>query len=187
MSVALNPYQIALNERLRRLPLAAPPQPWELQHSFAVGGLIAAGFSADSRYLVLVSHSGRGVVDLATMSLVGRDREEPSAAWFDPCRLQAEGIGPLAGQQVAIAGIHGGGLPTMTTDLWKLDLVAPDWPLEWVVLSGPGSSPYIEERSAGSTRVAPRGGGDEIRCFGFTRAGRHFVVATSADAEVFGR
>jgi len=57
------------------------PSQWRKVAYLAVGGLTEVGFAAGSLLLV-VSHQGRGVVDLASGDLLARDRQE-TGAWFD--------------------------------------------------------------------------------------------------------
>jgi hypothetical protein len=74
-----------------------------------VGGLTEVGF-ADGPLLLVVSHQGRGVVDLASGELLARDRHE-SGAWFDAGRRAVLGIGPLDGAWIGVCGVAGGRLP----------------------------------------------------------------------------
>ena len=57
------------------------PSTWRKVTYLVVGGLTEVGF-ADGPLLLVVSHQGRGVVDLASGELLARDRHE-SGAWFD--------------------------------------------------------------------------------------------------------
>lgn len=52
--------------------------PWRKVTCLAVGGLTEVGFAAGSLLLV-VSHQGRGVVDLASGNVLARDRQETGA------------------------------------------------------------------------------------------------------------
>ncbi|HEY0009585.1 MAG TPA: hypothetical protein VGB55_12735 [Tepidisphaeraceae bacterium] len=65
-----------------------------------VGGLVAVGVDPSGRYLLTVSHSGRGVFDTNTWQRVARD-VEPGY----PVDGRAEGIGPLAGQTIPVKEI----------------------------------------------------------------------------------
>ena len=87
---------------------------WKKVAYLAVGGLTEVGFAAGSLLLV-VSHQGRGVVDLASGELLARDRQE-TGAWFDPARRAALGIGPLDGVWISVCGLTGGHLPGTTAD-----------------------------------------------------------------------
>lgn len=68
------------------------------KHGFRVGGLVALGFAHADRYLLVVTHSGRGVFDLDTGERVARDN-----AVLYPERGSIPGIGPLQGEPVAVA------------------------------------------------------------------------------------
>ncbi len=63
-----------------------------------VGGLVAMGFDASGKFLLTVSHSGRGVFSVDTWQRVARD-----SAIAYPEDDVAIGIGPIAGVRVAVA------------------------------------------------------------------------------------
>jgi hypothetical protein len=86
---------------------------WRKVTYLAVGGLTEVGF-ADGSLLLVISHQGRGVVDLASGELLARDRRE-TGAWFDAARRAALGIGPLDGTWIGVCGRGGGRLPAATT------------------------------------------------------------------------
>src|SRR6478609_9554462 len=60
------------------------PSPGKKVTYLAVGGLTEVGFAVGSLLLV-VSHQGRGVVDLASGNVLARDRQE-TGAWFNAAR-----------------------------------------------------------------------------------------------------
>lgn len=178
-------YQEELNARLRELPLAAAPEPWRLVASVAIGGFEALGFSIDSNHLLVVSGSGRGVLDTESGEQLARDSASAAGDWYNLEALTVEGIGPVAGESISVAGIHGGGLPLVTLDGWVADLLSPDWPSSFVTLSPPGSSPWVQAQSQGVAKVAPTGGDDAVKCYGFSWSRRHLVVATSHTVDLF--
>lgn len=63
-----------------------------------VGGLVAVGFDPTEAFLLVVSHSGRGVFRTTGWSRIARDYE---LAY--PKNGRVVGIGPLQGQSVAVA------------------------------------------------------------------------------------
>lgn len=65
-----------------------------------VGGLVAVGVDPSGRYLLTVSHAGRGVFDTSTWHRVARDIE---LAY--PVDGHAIGIGPLAEQKIPVKEI----------------------------------------------------------------------------------
>jgi hypothetical protein len=77
-----------------------------------VGGLVAIGFDPTGRYVLTVSHAGRGVFDALTWQRVARDA---SPAY--PTDGEAVGIGPLAGQRLKVSEID--------YDSGTLDVVSP--------------------------------------------------------------
>ena len=62
-----------------------------------VGGLVAIGFDSSGEYLMVVSHSGRGVFAVGTWERVARDERT-----LYPTEGAIEGVGPLAGMKVAV-------------------------------------------------------------------------------------
>src|SRR5216684_4157181 len=98
--------------------MSGMPSPWKKGRDLAVGGLTEVGFAGGSLLLV-VSHQGRGVVDLPSGELLARDGQE-TGAWFDTARRTARGIGPLEGRWVRVCGLAGGRLPDTTADGWQV-------------------------------------------------------------------
>jgi hypothetical protein len=62
-----------------------------------VGGLVAMGFDATGKYLLTVTHSGRGVFTTDTWERVSRD-----SALAYPIDGKAVGIGPIDGQLITV-------------------------------------------------------------------------------------
>ena len=85
----------------------------------------------DTDNLLIVSHSGRGVVDCSTGEKSARDYEN----YYENQYLEAEGIGCLSGKIIKMAGLFGGGLPISTQDDWSLELVTINFPEEMILTS----------------------------------------------------
>lgn len=185
--MARNQYQKALIERFRNLPLLPPKEPWLPVATLAIGGFEALGFSEDSKYLLVLSSQGSSVIGSADGGMLARDSSPGMGDWLDFDNLRAEGNGPLKGQSVRLAGIFGGGLPTVSVDGWVLDKLAPDWPSSFVTLSSPGSSPWVEGQANEITRIAPTSGEDTVMAYGFSWDRSCFVVATSHGVDLFRR
>jgi hypothetical protein len=66
-----------------------------------VGGLVAAGFVSSGKYLLTITHSGRGVFSTQTWGRVARNGElaYPDAG-------VGVGIGPIAGQAVPVTEMN---------------------------------------------------------------------------------
>ena len=95
--------------RIESLEIARAPEPWIQRTDAAVGGLTDVGFGAESDLLLAVSSQGRGVFDCLTGERIARDRNDDDSYHY--CSLlRANGIGPLDGQSVSLAGLYGGGL-----------------------------------------------------------------------------
>lgn len=150
--------------------------PWELRATVMAGGLVGVGFGHDSDFLLIVTHDGRGVVDCATGLKIARDR---AAVYPDEQTLEIEGVGPLTGLTIRVAGIFGGALCTRTPDGWQLEATLTNSSDDLLRLLPP------EPGSAGPllfTGFVP-----EVRAAGFSPTGRSFVIATGAEVFVFAR
>lgn len=120
------------------------PSAWEKLADVAVGGLTEVGFVPGSSLLLVVSHQGRGVLDLVTGERVARDRQE-RGSWFDGVRPAALGIGPVDGRWIEVAGLAGGQLPVTTANGWQARRAA-----QGVALSGPaGQAVAVRESEVG--------------------------------------
>ncbi|AJA10268.1 hypothetical protein SKP52_16980 [Sphingopyxis fribergensis] len=176
-----------LRDRFRYLDGLAPASalgPWRKLTAVAVGGLQHIGFASKSDLLLVVSVSGRGVVDCATGGKVARDDEEYHP---DFGSLEAEGIGPLEGQQIRVAGTSGGGLSHATEDGWLIELHPLSWPEEEFFLCPPGQTmlwnPPAAEPELFKLRPLP----SSLVAYGFSPTGKSFVIATSSDLEIYSR
>src|SRR2546430_4506708 len=96
---------------------------WRKVAYVAVGGLTEVGFGRNPRFLLILSHQGRGVVDCVNGVRAARDSRE-GPGWFDESVPAADGIGPLAGECVPVAGLAGGSLPHATADGWRVSVGA---------------------------------------------------------------
>jgi hypothetical protein len=142
---------------------------WVKAADMAIGGLTEVGFVPGTALLLVVSHQGRGLVDLVTGERVARDRAE-TGNWFDAARPAALGIGPVSGRWIEVAGLAGGRLRVTTADGWRARLAE-----HGVALSGP----------SGETMAI--GEPEEIRAFGFSPDGQAFVVGSSPSLVIFRR
>lgn len=181
-------YQDQLRARFRVAPLQPPPAPWQPLTPIAVGGLSCVGFGAvpesHDDLLLVVSSNGRGLFECSTGTRIARD-PDPDAGWPDTNELVHEGIGPISGVAVPMAGLWGGGLHTTTPDGWTVDVVAPDWPVESVTLSLNGS-PYRGEAGSSWWHVH-REASCELRAVGFSPSGKTLVIASSCTLTFFTR
>ncbi|CAL2060373.1 conserved protein of unknown function [Streptomyces murinus] len=188
----LSPYQQEMRQRLLAAPVVPAPEPWQRVTCTPVGGLLGIGFAthpdSGEDLVMVVSSSGHGLFDAATGARVARDRD-PDPAEETPdasADLTCPGLGPVAGTRVHIAGLFGGGLHATTEDGWGLDVVAPAWPCDRVLLS----------RGSGLPHPGPHGERwwhifhadySEFRAAGFSPSGRTLAVATSSDLSLWTR
>lgn len=158
-----------------------PLAPWKQVSASAVRSLEMVGYAEKSDLLLVVSSSGRGLFDCITGERVARDdNDDPS--WYDPAKLSALGIGSLDGEIIRLAGLYGGGLITVTEDIWQLRSIAPTWPDFRVILCPPFAS--ILDNLAVCVQVERA---YEIRAFGFSETGRSFIVALNHTLYIYAR
>ncbi|MFF1870400.1 hypothetical protein [Kitasatospora herbaricolor] len=180
-------YQRRLRDRLLAAPVTAPPAPWRpvLDSRTPIGGLQGIGFGIhpeNGRDLVMVvSTDGHGLFDAVTGEKIARDRDpDPDTSTPDDSRdLTCPGLGPLAGTPVQIAGLFGGGLHSGSGDGWAVDVVAPEWPREQVILSTDGGL-HRGEMGRSWWHVF-HSSYSTLRTAGFSPSGRTLAVATSSD------
>jgi hypothetical protein len=88
-----------------------------------VGGLVAVGFDPTGRYLLTVSHAGRGVFEVGTWQRVARD-----TALAYPDDGHSLGIGPIEGMRIPVAELN--------YDTGKLSWNSPDGTFHFEYESG---------------------------------------------------
>ena len=69
-----------------------------MEATLHIGGLVTAGFDQSGRFLLTVSHDGRGVFDTSSWERVARDR---NLAY--PENGYAIGIGPISDLRIPVA------------------------------------------------------------------------------------
>ena len=154
---------------------SALPEPWEKQAVHFVGGLQAVGFSQDQSFLLVVSTSGRSVIDLKSFEKVARDRNSVLHEFSDNNAGTVLGIGPIENEVVSCVALWDGWsreLSSKTNDGWQIDL--QDEVTTFLV--SPDEQKYSLLESAG-----------EFVTVGFTDIGTQLVVASTADLFIYGR
>jgi hypothetical protein len=189
----LSEYQQQLRDRVGGATVNTPPAPWRFPSNaykyLPIGGLQGVGFGIDpgdgSDLLMVTSMDGHGVIDPRTYAKVARDRD-PDPDFFQPSGvdLSCQGLGPLAGIRVPIAGLFGGGLHATTEDGLTIDVVAPEWPNHRVLLSTNGGT-YQNPPGLDWWPIFDDTGHGELRAAGFSPTGRTVVIATSSDITIF--
>jgi hypothetical protein len=145
---------------------------WRRIVTVPIGGLTAVGFSATERYLLVLSHDGRGLLESATGQRVARDRESPrhDCPWLEESARLIRGLPPVEGEWIEAAGLWGGSLPSRNTAGWSLRQVS----------SGHAEVGYARHDS--STReLLVASAITELRAFGFSRSGRFLVFASASE------
>ncbi|MFE7168464.1 hypothetical protein [Streptomyces sp. NPDC057616] len=196
----LSPYQQAMRQRLLAAPVVPAPEPWRRIAYAPVGGLLGIGFASHpvggQDLVLVVSHDGHGLFDAVTGEKIARDRDpDPDADRdaeaedgnrdADPAEWCA-GLGPIAGSRVRVAGLFGGGLHATGGDGWKVEVVAPVWPNERVLLCRYGGLPHSGPHGEGWWHVF-HSHYSELRAVGFSPSGQTLAVATSSDLSLWTR
>lgn len=172
-----------LRATIHQTQVSLVPSPWEIAGKFVVVGLLDVGFDRDSELLLVSSSSGLGVIDCVTGQKVARDNSE---TLFTDRYLECQGIGPLEGKTIRMAGIYGGSLPLTATDGWTVETVCLQWPDHHLLLLEPGSwlhgarydRPWFFYKLAIES---------ELRAFGFSYTGLTLVIATSGSVVIYRR
>ncbi|MCA9987977.1 MAG: hypothetical protein KDE59_26915 [Anaerolineales bacterium] len=160
------------------------PAPWQKCPLFHVGGVTEVGLSSDGQYLLVISYHGRGVFDCRTGIKVARDRDETFDAWLDAEQGLAQGIGPLAGQNIPIVGgFVGSALPAATQDGWRLERLDIESKMELVWATPPGEKDGF--LSGGC--YYKLWDWDPVFAAGFSQNGATCVIACSNTIDIWSR
>ena len=129
-----------------------------------------------------MSYQGRGVVNCCTGEKAARDYEDSYKEEY----LEAKGMGNLKGKSIRMAGLFGGGLPTLTIDGWQLESVTLNFPKEMILLVEPDSDLYgsVCDRPDHFTKVEQHA---YTRAYGFSYTNKSFVIATTSDVTIYAR
>lgn len=146
---------------------------WRTVAIRTVGGLTEVGFSADERFLLVLSWQGRGVIDTRTGEWVAREMEQPhtGSAWLNEGDGTVLGIGPIDGVPVRCVGLWGG---TLSSDS------------NGVVLQVRPSEVRLGDAFSGAIQILQTPI-TEVRAAGFSPSGDILVIATSGDVEILRR
>lgn len=143
-----------------------------------VGGLRSAGAVPGTEHWLVISVSGRGLVDGRTGERLARDPSPRFEQRSREGRCQIQAIGPHAGTWVDVGGLEAGALPLRTEDGWQLafDVRAGLW------LAPPGSTP-----DGPTIEVLRMPIHDEPRILGFSGTGRSFAAGDGAMLAIYAR
>ena len=100
--------------------------------------------------------------------------------------LNVQGLGPVSGAVVRVAGLHGGGLSQETTDGWRVERLTLEWPIESVLLFTPGSRIFnvLSGQAHEFTKIFEESG--VIAC-GFSPSGSTLLLATADEITIYRR
>ena len=148
-----------------------------------MGGLLAVGYAPGTDLILVGSHDGLGVFDCLTGGRLARD--STAEGYPDVATLVLEGIGPLAGQQIRTAGLHGGGLPLGVDEgTLHLEIEPAVYAGDFVPYQG---KPCWEVRLSDATSTCLLYHDFSLRAVGFSETGKSFIIATSSDLWMFSR
>ncbi|QDS14323.1 hypothetical protein [Xanthomonas arboricola] len=168
-----------LIELINKISTEKNPEGWIHVASIAVGGLACVGFSRERPCLLVVSSSGRAVIDCKTGGKIERDYEE--YAGLSEHGLHCEGIGIIKNEIIPMGGLYGGGLPLGNEAGEALEIVSPEWPESHLILSKPGKSPLIEGHQSSCTIIYT----GHLLAYGFSWCGDYIVAACSSDLDLW--
>jgi hypothetical protein len=143
---------------------------WRRIAAVPVGGLTAVGFSATERYLLILSHDGRGVLETSTGQRVARDRQSPQhdASWIKESPRLVEGLPPIQGEWIQTVGLWGGSLPSRNSAGWSVGR----------------EMGYVRHESSMQEFLVDSAV-TEMRAFGFSNSGRFLVFASSSELSLY--
>ncbi|MBD2794298.1 hypothetical protein [Xenorhabdus szentirmaii] len=182
MSVYDDDNRCRLVNLLAEIPSVTVPPGWNFIATIAVGGLTEIGFSRITNHLLIISSSGRSVIDCTTGERLARDYED-DGDWYNAHELTCQGIGPISNETVTIAGLCGGGLPLANQYGETLERTAQNWPIEELYFCQLNSSPFTARFQAGCYHISS----GYITCCGFSWNGEFIVMATSSDVTIWNR
>ena len=168
--------------KMKKIRQTSSPVGWEKMAGLAVGGLTEVGFSKQTNLLLVISSSGRSVVDCNTGDKIARDYEE-YGDWYDSINMTCLGIGPLSDEEVTISGLCGGGLPLVNYRGETIERIAPEWPVEELIFCPPGKSAFWEEHQQDCCRFYS----SYLIACGFSWDGQFMICATSSDIDIWKR
>ncbi|WP_392551170.1 hypothetical protein RHO14_06635 [Orbus wheelerorum] len=177
-----NQNQLRIIKRLKNIERLQTPNGWQKIVSIAVGGLTEIGFSKTTNHLLIISNTGRSLINCSNGERLARDYEE-NGDWYNPLALTCQGIGTIAGELIDITGLCGGGLPIINQYGESLELVAINWPLEDIYFCPSGKSVFIENLQTSCQHIFS----DYIQSYGFSWNGVFIVIATSSDVTIWQR
>ena len=158
------------------------PKGWDNIASVAVGGLLNVGFSKNQTNLLLVvSSSGRSLIDCSTGVRIERDYEEYGG--LDEFGLTCLGLGALKDEKITMSGAHGGGLPQSNSAGESLEIVSPNWPENDLVLCSEHKCSIIEGHQNYCNIIYT----EHFRCAGFSWCGNYIVAACGSDFDIWQR
>lgn len=158
------------------------PIGWSHITSIGVGGLISIGFSKiETNLLLVVSSSGRSLIDCKTGEKIERDYEEYEG--LDEWNLTCQGIGKLQNEIIIISGPNGGGLPQSNSAGESLEVVSPNWPEQDLVLCREYKCSLVDGHQSYCNIIYT----EHLRGFGFSWCGNYIVAACGSDFDIWQR
>lgn len=167
-------------EKIRKMPLLTKGfDPWRLIHCIPVGAPIAIGF-VDNQLLIL-SHEVRSLINCETGEVTVKEDRNEKPEDYNTNELTYNWSKKFK-TPIKIAGIHGGGLSTITYDGWSINVEAPDWPNYDVILEPP-----LKDFIRNPKECAKLYHDSQPRAAGFSPSGKNLLIAGDSDVAIYKR
>lgn len=164
-----------LLKSIANIPQNTDIQGWIKMPTVAIGGLLSVGFSKQADMLLVESSQGLGLFECGTLQLIAREKNNDENIYDN--QLQCLGIGPVKDELIPMAGIHGGGLRSITNRGEQVTIISPRWPLHEIVFCTAYSSVYDPNNKDQCQIIASE---YEFRAYGFSSDDKYFIYATSS-------
>lgn len=167
---------------LEQIPSVKSPVGWTYKGCINIGGFEYFGFDESSDLLLVVSHNGRGIIDLAKAEKIARDYSEDFH--LDETLLICEGFDILKDKTIKLAGKYGGSiLPVHSQFGDSLRRVSPLFPCEDIIYQPAFEDCFVEGHNKNCVRIY-RG---FLYCYGFSYSGNYFVIADDSGVSFWER
>ncbi len=174
---------------LKKAPISQAPDPWRLVSRIGIGGLTSVGFEPATENLLVISGSGQSLIDCSTGQRLYRNREHDG---YGPGLLEARRLDVSEADPIRMAGLEGGGMPTLTSDGWTVQSIPLNWPETFHILQPPQASIFFNAghfapHNKDGTFYLLEKGAEETRAFGFSWTGQSLIWACSSDLMIWSR
>lgn len=176
------PFEIDLLHQAQGMSKSSPPSPWGNEILIPASGCIACGWDQNEN-LVLISSSGYSIIEVATGTLIHRDRDtELMDSRISHNQLSFEL--PTDDEVINIFGFEAGDGIKITNDGWSVQVIYPWWPRAAVIIEQLYGANYQYLKDATLLDIKRLDG--DLKC-GFSPTGKSLVILGSGGAVVYSR